>query len=208
MTSFQRTIGFLLWANIAVGVSQAEWMTGVLYGENGGNAVRGIELAAGNQIYRLEYTKEIHLRSLACWDVGAIWRVNVARVNGNIGSLVDAICSGQFDERARRPVVLVWKYLNDLAVGHGTSLTDISSSRWKSSAEFEQYQTQAKDLVLDFNRMALQDVSISSKLCGPTELKFRVSNGFLLHKRLVNVTFGVVQNVVNKRWEIDEIRIE
>ena len=120
MTPFQRMIGFLLCANIAVGVSQAEWMTGVLYGENGGNAVRGIELAAGNHIYRLEYTNEIHFRSLSCWDVGAIWRVNVARVNGYVGSLVDAICSGQFDQRAHGPVVLVWKYLNDLAVGHGT----------------------------------------------------------------------------------------
>jgi hypothetical protein len=195
---------------------RAEWVTGVLYGENGGqgaNSVRGIELAVGNNIYRLEYAPRFfkpHFRSQACWDVGAIWRVKVTKLD-DLGELINATCKGQLDEWAHEPVLLIKKYLNDLAKDPMTSLMVISSSRWKSSPEFERYQAQTKDLDLSSylthgGRAGCLEVV---KIERSSRTEVRSSDcAIQLHGKFVDLNFSIVQNVGTRRWEVDEVKID
>ena len=202
-------------ANITAGACQAEWVTGVLHGENGGqgaNPVRGIELAVGDSIYRLEYAPRFfqpHFRNKACWEIGAIWRVKVTKLE-DLGELIDATCKGQMDEWAREPVRLVQKYLDDLAKDPATSVQFIASSRWKSSPEFEQYQGQAKDLILSTNlgggpAGCLEVV----KIVRSSRTEVQTLNCFIeLRGKLADLHFSVVQSIGTKRWEIDQVKIE
>jgi len=203
-------------ANLAAGACQAEWVTGVLYGENGGqgaNPVRGIELAVGDRIYRLEYSPRFfqpHFRDKACWEIGAIWRVNVTYLQ-DLGELIDATCKGQMDEWAHEPVRLVQKYLDDLAKDPATSFLQLTASfRWKNSPEFEQYQSQAKDLVLSTNLGSGPAGCLEVvKVVRSSRTELQASGCFIeLRDKLADLHFRVVQKAGTKRWEIDEIRIE
>jgi hypothetical protein len=203
-------------ASVAAGTCQAKWVTGVLHGENGGqgaNPVRGIELAVGNSIYRLEYAPRFfqpHFRHKACWEIGAIWRVNVTYLQ-DLGELIDATCKGQMDEWAHGPVRLVQKYLDDLAKDPATSYLQLmASSRWKNSPEFEQYQNQAKDLVLSTNvgsgPAGCLEIVKAMRLHRTEVQALNCAIG--LRDKLADLHFSVVQSVGTKRWEIDEIRIK
>lgn len=216
---FQATARLMILAmcvSLAAGACQAEWVTGVLYGENGGegaNPVRGIELAVRDSVYRLEYAPRFlqpHFRNSACWQIGAIWRVNVAYLQ-DLGELIDATCKGQMDEWAHEPAQLVQKYLDDLARNPATSFLQFTaSSRWKNSPEFEQYQSQAKNLVLSTilgngpaGCLEVVKVVRSSR----TEVK-ALNCSIEIRNKLADLHFNVVQNAVTKGWEIDEIRIQ
>ncbi|MDP8988516.1 MAG: hypothetical protein M3N41_00355 [Acidobacteriota bacterium] len=213
---FPGTTRLMILATLAAGGCRAEWVTGVLYGENGGqgaNPVRGIELAVGNDIYRLEYAPRFfqpHYRNKVCWQIGAIWRVNVSNLQ-DLGGLIDATCRGQTDARAHEPVRLVQKYLDDLAKDPATSfLVRTASSRWKNSPEFAQYQSQAKDLVLSTNLGSgpagcLEVVKVVRS--GLTEVQ-AIGCSIELRDKITDLHFSVVQKPGTKRWEIDEIRIE
>ncbi len=203
-------------ASVAAGTCQAEWFTGVLYGENGGqgrNPVRGIELAVGNSIYRLEYAPRFfqpHFRNKACWEIGAIWSVNVTYLQ-DLGELIDATCKGRMDEWVHEPVRLVKKYLDDLAKDPGTSFLQLTaSSRWKNSPEFEQYQRQVKDLVLQSNLGSGPAGCLEVvKVVRSSRTEVQASGCSIeLRDKFTDLHFSVVQNAVTKRWEIDEIRIE
>jgi len=194
----------------------AKWVKGVLWGENGGegaNPVRTIELAVGNDVYALEYAPRFfkpHFRTQTCWEVGAIWTVQVTKLE-DLGELIKAACTGQMDAWAHEPAILIKKYLNDLAKGSATALVDVSSVRWKSSSEFENYRTQSKHLDLSFYRThgraggCLEIIKIERPL--RTEVR-SAECGIERHRNLVNLIFTVVRNTEAQRWEIDQIKIE
>lgn len=213
---FRQVVVFVMCANIVPELCQADWVTGVLYGENGGqgaNPVRGIELAVGANVYRLEYAPRFfqpHFRSHACWEVGAIWKVKVTKLE-DLGQLIDVGCTGRTDEWAREPVLLVKKYLNGLETAPATSLMVMFSSRWKSSREFEQYQAQTRDFFISSSFMHGGPAGCLTvvKVERSSRTEVRSSDCAIeLHDRLVNLVFSVVRNTATKKWEIDEIKIE
>ena len=128
------------------------------------------------------------------------------------GCLVpDATCKGQMDEWAHEPVRLVQKYLDDLAKDPATSFLQLTASfRWKNSPEFEQYQSQAKDLVLSTNLGSGPAGCLEVvKVVRSSRTELQASGCFIeLRDKLADLHFRVVQKAGTKRWEIDEIRIE
>jgi hypothetical protein len=179
----------------------------------GVNPIRGIELAVGTNIYRLEYAPRFfkpHFRNQACWDVGAVWRVKVNRL-ADLGELINATCTGKMDEWAHEPVLLAKNYLNVLAKNPAASSLSAFSLRWKNSPEFEKYQATARSLDLsDYpthgGRAGCLEVV---KIERPSRTEVRSSDcAIKLRGIFVILQFSVVQDVGTKRWEIDEIKIE
>ncbi|HJT86528.1 MAG TPA: hypothetical protein VJ732_01705 [Bryobacteraceae bacterium] len=188
-----------------------ESVVGVVYSNTVGNGVHAagrVELGIGPNVLKLDYAEPLdqHFSSAVCKDLGAIWTVEVQRLDNSL-YIRNVTCTGQIDKAVHESWAVVRDYLNSLPASVLSSVA--LSPHYLSSREFEQFRKQVNshDLNSYYDNHAVsqclriigvdrsQAVTIAANC--PIELKGRV----------VGLIFRVVGERTKGTWEIDGITV-
>jgi hypothetical protein len=199
----------LSYASLLLGVCQAQSLTGIVYYNNSGPSGKGvgqIDLVVGEKLWELQYRKPLRLGRPICRDVGAIWTVVVEPRSRSGDWISSATCEGKAEELVHGPWLVVRQYLDRLAAESIASSTQLLSSRWQASPEFEQYAKGTDTLDLSKYGQCLQARPVQ-----PSD-QARVHAGIECYLsrqgRPVELSFDVLRNPTLQRWEIDRIGIQ
>jgi len=138
LSTLRNLSAFLVCATVATGLSRGATVTGVLYGETGGNGkypARAIRLAVRGHVYYLEYAAEYVRRRFpnnTCWEPGAIWTVDIVELR-DLSPVSNPECTGRTDKSVHEAFAFVRDYLKSLSDNRNTSLAPNSSDNWKAS---------------------------------------------------------------------------
>ena len=211
--SVRNIVVFLFCLNAcSVVLDAAEVLTGAVVLDDSGEGPRSVgtvRLATATGIYNLDYSEPLDRRfaTETCWDIGAIWSVEVELVDSS-REITKVRCAGRVDEVAHGTWLVVRDYLQAIGDDRLPSPA-LLSSRWSSSPDFQEYRSKAKGLdgsALRFHGRPGRCVEVTKVERNRAQL--RSDNCFLkLSGKYVSLTFDVVRNSKNSRWEIDGIRI-
>jgi hypothetical protein len=174
----------------------------------GPQSVGTIRLATASGIFDLDYAEplERHFVNEACWDIGAIWSVEVELVDSE-REITKATCAGQVNEAVHGAWLVVRAYMQ--AIGDGKMpLATLFSSRWRTSRSYQDYLSNVKGLdgsTLRFHGRPGRCLEVTK--IEPDRIQFRSDNCFIrIAEKHIAFTIDVVSNVRNFRWEIDGIQ--
>ena len=190
-------------------------LRGTVFSDHSGQGphrVGTLWLAVGSKVHELDYGEPVprHFTSQLCWDIGAIWSVVYQVLPDSSRDISSVDCTGQVDENAHGPWLLVRDYLQ-LAGDRSTSSRGMLSSRWRASPEFQEYEAKVRDLDLSWSRLhgrpgrCIDVVKVERER---TELRAGGDCGLSLSEKPVDLFFSVLRNNRTDRWEIDEIKVE